>query len=421
MEPTIQDIIRKTERFVNPYRARIFSAFGLKFAVGRRKGYRMWSTEGHELIDLHINGGTFNLGHRHPAIVACLEAAIGHLDIGNHHLASAYRADCAEALVTSSPGAMRFAVFASGGSEASDIAIKSARFATGRRKIVAIDAGYHGRTGLSGAAGDDKAAAFFLSDRPEEFGKVPFNDLDAMRAALAAGDAAAVIMETIPATCGFPPPAPGYLAGVKAACETHGTMYIADEVQTGLGRTGRLWGVERYGVEPDILITAKGLSGGMYPVAATLLNAKAGGWLERNGWGHVSTFGGSEIGCVVAMKVLKICQDPETRLNVDRMTARFAEGLARIRAERSFLTEIRQTGLVIGLKFDHPAGAIHMMKCAFDKGIWAFFSGFDASVLQFKPGILVDEALCDEILERLDDAIAMGQATPVPQAYASLA
>ena len=115
-------------------------------------------------------------------------------------------------------------VYGSGGGEAIDIALKTARHATQRRKIVSIIKAYHGHTGLAVATGDDRFSRLFLSDRPEEFSQVPFNDLDAMEAALAGGDVAAVIMETIPATYGFPLPEPGYLEAVKALCERHGTL-----------------------------------------------------------------------------------------------------------------------------------------------------------------------------------------------------
>src|SRR5918998_349836 len=128
----------------------------------------------------------------------------------------------------------------------------------GRRRIVSVVKAYHGHTGLAVAAGDERFAKLFLSDRPDEFAQVPFNDLDAMAAALLPGDVAAVLMETIPATYGFPMPEPGYLAGVKSLCEAAGTLYIADEVQTGLMRTGDLWAITKHGVRPDLLVTGKG-------------------------------------------------------------------------------------------------------------------------------------------------------------------
>jgi len=193
------------------------------------------------------------------------------------------RTALAEALVKSAPPNLAKVVYGSGGGEAIDIALKTARHATGRRKIVSIVKAYHGHTGLAVGAGDDRFSKLFLSDRPEEFQHVPFNDLDAMEEALRGRDVAAVIMETIPATYGFPLPAPGYLEAVKRFCEQHGTLYIADEVQTGLMRTGELWAITKHGIEPDIMVIGKGISGGMYPISAVLVAESAAGWLTEDG------------------------------------------------------------------------------------------------------------------------------------------
>jgi acetylornithine/succinyldiaminopimelate/putrescine aminotransferase len=393
------------EEYVAPGRVAMLRRLGVPLVIGRREGYCIWDLDGRRLIDLHLNGGTFNLGHRHPDIVAALVEAAGELDIGNHHFPSEARGELAETLARLTPGDLHYTVFASGGSEAIDVAIKTARVATGRRRIVGIAAGYHGRTGLSGAVGDDAAARYFLSDHPAEFARVPFNDVDAMAEALAGDDVAAVVLETIPATSGFPPPEPGYLAAVKALCERHGTLYVADEVQTGLGRTGALWGVERHGVEPDVLVTGKGLSGGMYPIAAAVLGRHVGGWLTENAWGHVSTFGGAEIGCRVAARVLDICARPETLARVRRLSERFGAGLAAIRQREPFLVEVRREGLVMGLRVDHATGALALVRALYERGVWAMFAGFDLSVLQWKPGLLMDDALCDEALDRLEQAL----------------
>jgi acetylornithine/succinyldiaminopimelate/putrescine aminotransferase len=266
-------------RYVMPGRVERFASAGAPLVMGRREGYCIWDLDGHRLIDIHLNGGVFNLGHRNPELIETLRDSLDELDIGNHHFPSRARGELAERLAELAPGSLRYSVFASGGGEAADIAIKSARHATGRRKIVGIDAGFHGRTGLSGAVGDASAARYFLSDSPEQFATVPFNDLEAVERALSPGDVAAVMIETIPATCGFPLPEEGYLPGVADLCRRYGALYIADEVQTGLGRTGALWAVEHYGVEPDILVTGKGFSGGVYPVAATLLSEQWWEWL----------------------------------------------------------------------------------------------------------------------------------------------
>jgi acetylornithine/succinyldiaminopimelate/putrescine aminotransferase len=405
--PTREEVLRLAEEHVCPDRVRTLTGLQADLVIGRREGYRMWDVDGRELLDLHLNGGTFNLGHRHPALVEELRVALDRLDIGNHHFPSAERALLAEQLVALTPG-MRYAVFGSGGGEAVDLALKSARRATGRNRVVSATGGYHGHTGLALAAGDERAAAAFGSaGAPGEFVHVPFNDAAAVEAACAAGDVAAVILETVPATVGFVPPQPGYLAQVEAVCHRHGTALVLDEVQTGLGRTGPLWAFERHGVQPHAVITAKGLSGGLYPISATLLDDWLGGWLEDDGWGHVSTFGGAELGCPVARRVLDLTTDPATVEHVESLVALFADGLADLRRRYpEWLLEVRQTGLVIGLRFAHPQGGMLMTGALLTAGVWAIYAGFDPSCLQFKPGLLlgVDEARA--ALAALDTACA---------------
>jgi acetylornithine/succinyldiaminopimelate/putrescine aminotransferase len=404
--PHKQAILDLAARYVCPGRVNTFKLLGTQPVMGKREGHYFWDVDGRRLFDVHLNGGTFNLGHRHPEIVEALHEAADRYDVGNHHFASEPRARLAEALAQRAPGSLRYSVFASSGSEANDIAIKTARKTTGRRKVVSLIGSYHGHTGLCLAAGDVKNASYFLSDgAPGEFVQVPFDDLDAMRAALGARDVAAVMMETLPATSGFPLPSPGYLSGVKTLCEETGALYVADEVQTGLGRTGAMWAVEGYGVEPDILVTGKGLSGGVYPMAAAILSTRVSGWLEENGWGHVSTFGGSEIGCHVSLKVLEILERPGVIENAKLMSEVLGAGLDAIRERHPFLLEVRRNGLVMGLRFAHEAGGMMMTAAGYEVGLWAFFAGFERSVLQFKPGILLRREEADELLGLVEAAI----------------
>jgi acetylornithine/succinyldiaminopimelate/putrescine aminotransferase len=409
-------VLDRSARFVCPRRVAFWEESGTQLVMGRREGDVVWDIDGHELYDLHINGGTFNLGHRNPEVIAAMVDAAGELDIGNHHFASVARTDLGEELARLTPGDLAYSVFTPSGAEANDVAIKSARRATGRRKIVSLDYGYHGRTGLSGGAGDDTDARYFLSDQPDEFVRVAFADADAIERALRGGDVAAVMLETIPATAGFPVPPPGYLAEVARLAREHDALYIADEVQTGLGRTGDLWGVETFGVEPDVLVTGKGLSGGVYPMAAAVLNPRAGSWLSEHGWGHVATFGGSEIGCRVAQKVLEITTRPEVMENARRLAQTFGEALDELRRNDHYLVEIRQTGLVMGLVFDDPNGAVYVQRELYDRGVWAIASGFDRAVLQWKPSLLMSPAIVGDLIDRLASAMAAArhQSYPAP-------
>jgi acetylornithine/succinyldiaminopimelate/putrescine aminotransferase len=308
--------------------------------------------------------------------------------------------------VRTAPEGITKVIYGSGGGEAIDIALKTARHTTQKRKIVSIAKAYHGHTGLAVATGDDRFSKLFLADRPEEFLQVPFNDIAAMEEALRGRDVAAVIMETIPATYGFPLPEPGYLESVKQLCEQYGALYIADEVQTGLMRTGELWGISKHGISPDILVAGKGISGGMYPISAVLVAEHAAGWLTEDGFGHISTFGGAELGCIAALKALEICNRPETRSMVHYISDLIGEGLRGIRNDHpDWLVGIRQNGVVIGLEFAHPQGAKFVMRHLYENGVWAIFSTLDPRVLQYKPGILMRPELCEELLDRTEVAV----------------
>jgi acetylornithine/succinyldiaminopimelate/putrescine aminotransferase len=405
--PTRQEVLRLAEQYVCPDRVRMLTGLHADLVIGRREGYRIWDLDGRELLDLHLNGGTFSLGHRHPVLVEELRSALDRLDIGNHHFPSVERSLLAQRLVELTPG-MRYAVFGSGGGEAVDLALKSARRATGRRRVVSSTGAFHGHTGLALAAGDVRSAeAFGSTGAPGEFTHVPFNDVGAIETACAAGDVAALILETVPATVGFVVPEPDYLAQAEAVCRRYGTALVLDEVQTGLGRTGRVWAFEHYQVQPNAVVTAKGLSGGLYPVSATLLDEWLGGWLEEDGWGHVSTFGGAELGCPVARRVLDITTDPVTVEHVEGLIATFSEGLGELRDRHpDWLLDVRQTGLVIGLQFAHPQGGMLMTGALLSAGVWAIYAGFDPSCLQVKPGLLLSDEDARTALAALDTACA---------------
>jgi acetylornithine/succinyldiaminopimelate/putrescine aminotransferase len=406
-----EEVLAKAREYWNPGKTDFWVEAGVPLVIDRREDYFIYDMSGKRLLDVHLNGGTYNLGHRNPEVVQAVGAAMAHFDIGNHHFPSLARTALAEALVRSAPAGLTKVIYGSGGGEAIDIALKTARHATGKRKIVSIIKAYHGHTGLAVSTGDDRFSKLFLSDQPEDFPHVPFNDLAAMEDALRGRDVAAVLMETIPATYGFPLPDPGYLEGVKRLCERYDALYVADEVQTGLMRTGELWGVTKHGFSPDILVTGKGISGGMYPISAVLVSEAAAGWLTEDGFGHISTFGGAELGCIAALKTLEICNRPETRSMVHYISDLVGRGLREIQADHpDWFVGIRQNGVVMGLEFDHPQGAKYVMRHLYENGVWAIFSTLDPRVLQFKPGILMRPELCEELIDRAGVAIGKARA-----------
>ncbi len=406
-----EQMIAKSKEFWNPGKTQFWIDSGIPLVIDRREEYFIYDMSGKRLIDAHLNGGTYNLGHRNPEVVQAVTMAMQHFDVGNHHFPSLARTALAEALIKTAPVGLSKVIYGSGGGEAIDIALKSARHATQKRKIVSIIKAYHGHTGLAVGTGDDRFSKLFLSDRPEEFPHVPFNDLEAMEDALRGRDVAAVIMETIPATYGFPLPNPGYLEAVKVLCEKYDALYIADEVQTGLMRTGELWGITKHGITPDILVTGKGLSGGLYPIAAVLATEKAAAWLNEDGFGHISTFGGAELGCIAALKTLEICSREETRSMVHYIADYVGKRLAAVQATYpDWFVGIRQNGVILGLEFAHPQGAKYVMRHLYENGVWAIFSTLDPRVLQYKPGILLKPEIAEELLDRTELAIGKAYA-----------
>jgi acetylornithine/succinyldiaminopimelate/putrescine aminotransferase len=247
-----------------------FTQYGMDFVPGRREGVYLWDVQNEvRLINCHCNGGVFNLGHRHPVVVETLKSALDELDIGNHHLVSEQRAALGRRLAELAPGDLPYTVFAVGGGEAIDFALKLARAHTGRPGVISARGGYHGHTGLALAAGDRQYREPF-GPMPPGFVQVAFGDIEAVAAQMG-DDTAAFILETIPATLGMPIASPEYFGELRALCNRHGALLIIDEVQSGLGRTGRIWAIEHWAdpaasgsmVEPDILVTGKGLSGGI--------------------------------------------------------------------------------------------------------------------------------------------------------------
>jgi acetylornithine/succinyldiaminopimelate/putrescine aminotransferase len=394
---------------VSSGKAEFFSQAGIDFITGKRERIYIWDLEGRKLINCHCNGGVFNLGHRNPRIIAALQRALEELDIGNHHLVSEARATLAERLAEISPGDLNRVVFGASGGEAIDMAIKLARAHTRRAEVISALGGYHGHTGLALAAGDESFRKPFEPLSPG-FLQVPFGDLESL-ARVMGNNTAAVIFETIPATDGISIPPEDYFAGVRQLCDQHAVVMISDEVQTGLGRCGVVWGIDMYGVVPDILVTGKGLSGGIYPITATLYREYLNPFLHENPFIHVSTFGGAEVGCFVALEVLNMLEEPGFLEHVRDMAKLFEGGFADlIEKHPAVLVGARQRGLMMGLKLSNENLGPLMTRIGFDAGLLTIYANNDPSVIQILPPLIIQEeevalvlGLLDGMLNKLEE------------------
>ncbi|MCZ7529010.1 MAG: aminotransferase class III-fold pyridoxal phosphate-dependent enzyme [Acidimicrobiia bacterium] len=376
---------------VNAGKATFFESVGFDAVIGERGGAVFHDAfDDRQWFNCHSNGGVFNLGHRNPEVLGAVRDALDRVDIGNHHLVSGYRTALAERLSATTGDLLSGVVFGVSGGEAIDLAIKVARASTGRSGVVSAIGGYHGHTGLALAAGDPEYRDPF-GPNPPEFSQVPFDDLEALAAAVD-GTTAAVLLEPIPATLGMPIPSPDYLAGVRAICDRHGACLILDEVQTGLGRTGRMWSWQHVGVVPDVLVTGKGLSGGIYPITATVMTRELHSLFDTDPFVHISTYGGAEPGCAAALAVLDIVEAPGFLDRVEALGQRFEAGFD------GAPFSLRRRGMFMGLAFTEPDGGMVATKALFDEGVFALYANNDQRVLQFLPPMILSDDDADEII-----------------------
>jgi len=398
--------VKEFAEYVSPGKVKTYELMGLNMVPGRREGVYLYDLDGKEYINCRSSGGVFNLGHAPPGIKKALQDAMDRgLDIGDHMLMSAARAALAKRLAQLTPGDIHYTVFGVSGGEAIDLAIKLARAHTGRPGIISAVGGYHGHTGFALATGDEHFKKHFGPLAPG-FSQIPFGDLEALDSAVN-DRTAAVIMETIPATFGFPLPPEDYYPKMRELCDERGAIMIIDEVQAGLGRTGRLWAIDEWNVVPDIMVTAKGLAGGYYPMSATCFRKPLGAFFEDNPFIHVSTMGGSEIGCAVTLAVLDRVSDPAFLDHVRKMGERFSQGFKELTTKYgNILIEVRQRGLMMGLKHAEEKHGFLMTALMIKNGVIALFANNDKSVLQVMPPLIIEEAEVDRVLAALERSYA---------------
>jgi acetylornithine/succinyldiaminopimelate/putrescine aminotransferase len=333
-----------------------------------------------------------------------LRESLDELDIGNHHLMSRERAKLARQLAELMPGDLTYTVFGVSGGEAIDLAIKVSRGYTHRSKVISAKGGYHGHTGLALATGDEHFRKPFGSQQPG-FVQVPFGNLKAL-ADEANEETAAVILETVQATFGMVIPSSEYLQGVRELCEELGIVLIIDEVQTGLGRTGKLWAFEHFDIIPDIVVLGKGLSGGIYPITATVLRRPLESVFHDDPFIHISTFGGAELGCRVASRVLEISSDSHFLDKVNRLALLFRDGVETLQGKHGkFLKGLRQLGLMMGLELRDEISGPLLTKTAYDNDLLMVYAGNDTSISQFLPPLVMNESDVNYVLDQLDKAL----------------
>ena len=368
----------------------------------RGDGLRVWDSDGREYLDFTSGIAVTALGHCHPRVTGAIQEAAATLLHVSNIFHTAPQIHLAKLLCEHSFADRVF--FGNSGAEANEAAIKLARkyakerFASDRFEIIATRNSFHGRTlATVSATGQEKYQHGFEPLVPG-FKHVPYNDLRAMERAMDSRTAA-ILVEPLQGEGGVYVPDDDYLPGLRKLCDETGALLILDEIQTGMGRTGRLWAYEHAGVEPDIMTLAKALANGV-PIGAMLARDEVARALSPGT--HGSTFGGTPFVSSVALATLTTMIEEGVPERAAKMGRHVMQALGRVRARQPAIREVRGRGLLIGIELDRVAAPV--VDACRDAGLLVLTAG--DRVVRLAPALIVTEADCDRALEILEHAVA---------------
>ena len=405
IEETKEKALADFAAFINPMKVRTLKSAGIDIIEGRREGACVWDLTGKRYIDCQTGSGIMNVGRRNREIVEALKEALDHYDIGVFHLCSKPKADLAKKLAEITPGDLKCSLFGVGGGESVDAAIKIARGYTMKKEIIYAEKAYHGHTGFALSAIGRSAYKEPFEPLMPGFRMVPFGDVEAIRKTIN-DDTAAVLLETIQGEGGINIPPDGYLSEVRRLCDESETLLILDEIQTGFARTGRMFACEHWGVVPDIMTLAKSLGGGIYPISATVFTEEIQDFFIPHPFIHLSTFGGSDLGCLVGLATIDYIQRHRLAEHALEMGKRFQSGFDRfLKDYPELLIEVRQKGLMMGLQYTNESIGPRMTKKLAERGVLAVYTGNDPSICRLMPPLVILPEEVDAVLEALDGAM----------------
>ena len=413
-------------RTINPQFIRLLKTIGFDRVWARAAGQYLYDADGNRYLDMLGGFGMFNVGRNNPRVRAALVETLELETPGSVQLGvSLLPGLLGEELLKRTPARLAHLLFTNSGTEAVEAALKLGRAATRRSRIVAAQQGFHGLTlGSLSVAGDSHFVDRFGPLLPA-IAQVPFGDLDALEAELRSEDVALFLVEPVQGK-GVNLPPRGYLAGAQELCRRYGTLFAVDEVQTGLGRTGRLFAFEHWGLEPDLVTVAKSLSGGYVPVGALLMTA---GVYEavfdslEHSVSHGSTFAPNDLAMAAGLATLRELDDAGLVERAERLGELLLERTRALAQEHEVVREVRGLGLMWAMEFAEPEGgslAWRVME-RMQAGLFAQLvvvplftrhhvlsqvAGHDLPVLKGLPALVLTEEDIEDFATALDAVIA---------------
>ncbi|MBR3030762.1 MAG: aspartate aminotransferase family protein [Bacteroidales bacterium] len=352
----------------------------------RGRGCYVWDKEGTQYLDLYGGHAVISIGHCHPVYVEMMEKQLTQLGFYSNAVENSLQVELARNLGEQCGYASHSLFLCNSGAEANENAFKAASFHTGRKKILAIGKAFHGRTSGAVAATDNPAiqSAFNKTDNVTF---TPLNDIDKMEIHLASGEYAALIVEGIQGVAGIFEPSSGFWRAAREACDKTGTLLVADEIQSGYGRSGRFFAHQHAGVKADIITVAKGMGNG-FPIGAVLLSDK----IEARYGMLGTTFGGNHLACTAALAVLKVMQQENLVENAATVGQHLLDGLKGNKA----IKELRGRGLMIGIELGEEWTDLRD-RLLFEKHI--FTGGAGKNVIRLLPPLMITREDADHFLE----------------------
>ncbi len=376
---------------------------GLDILECKREGPYVWDENGKRYIDCNCGAGTFNLGRRSPELIQALKDGVRETDQGNFPLVSEEKAMLAKTLADFVPGPLDCSVFSVVRGEAVDFACKVARGVTGRTELVTPDGGWYGQTGF--------ALSLSQCSEQESFGPLipdvrvmPWGDIGGAEGTIGS-ETAAVILEPIQAENHCRAADTDYLTALADLCRARGALLVLDETQTNFGRAGAKFAFEEIGVAPDVLVLGEALGGGMFPIAVTMMTPRVGRFMRRHPLIHLSTFGGSDIGCRVAMKALEIYDRERPWRNAEVMGRYLHHGIEKIAGQPdSAIRGVTGKGLLLSLDLATEDQAKAFCRHAVQNGLLVAPGQVAGDTVVLRPSLTISEDVAEAILKALSAA-----------------
>ena len=376
-----------------------------QFVPVKGKGSRVWDQQGKEYIDFSGGIAVTALGHCHPTLVEVLKTQGENL----WHVSNIFTNEPALRLASKLIAAT-FAdrvFFANSGAEANEAAFKMARYYASKRhspfksKIIAFHNGFHGRSLFTVSVGGQPKYSDGFGPKPADIIHVPFNDLDAVKAVID-DHTCAIVVEPVQGEGGVTPATQEFMQGLRQLCDEYQALLVLDEVQSGMGRSGKLFAYEHYGVKPDIVTSAKALGGG-FPVSAMLTTNEVASVMAPGV--HGTTYGGNPLACAVAEAALDIINTPDVLQGVAERRQLFVDALQELNAKWDLFSEIRGLGLLIGaaLQPQHADKQGAILNTAAEAGVMVLVAG--GYVIRFAPSLIIEAEDIHEGMSRFAAAV----------------